>query len=444
MDALIEPQAVLHFVEFVTSGVLPNGKKTDLPLLNPDEFPLFMAPNSKWAPAPFNKADRPVVHKAIQRMTGPEDLSGLAQVGHNIHFLKRRLWGGLAPVPESRWHEKDLNNPENFAIAHEHLTSVIAVFEYLNIPQIRTNMCSTFNKVSDDFAEMQDALNARRKSQGISAEINLTALWEQFIRAQYEVMTSTAHSWVIARVAELRERALETFVTIPAENPDRSEVEKFSRLWSDLLSSTSMADFNIWISMEGYNGFQPPSEIVAGLYNPDLKNMEKNYGFSKVLMERLTTLIEAQNEAAAVEGPSANQSDEARCARVSLGTVVQDELREKIRGKNPSPEPPAQPWVQQLLRAQEATMSLDPSQRQDHGFGLAIYRAADGLSDEQWESLQRDVEAHLSAWSDGVQRADELKPLLKIHWFDSKELGLDTTKPVEAARRFELPNTIFT
>lgn len=89
-------------------------------------------------------------------------------------------------------------------------------------------------------------------------------------------------------------------------------------------------------------------------------------------------------------------------------------------------------------------MSLDPSQRQDHGFGLAIYRAADGLSDEQWESLQRDVEAHLSAWSDGVQRADELKPLLKIHWFDSKELGLDTTKPVEAARRFELPNTIFT
>jgi hypothetical protein len=123
-----------------------------------------MAPSSQWAPAPFNKAALSTVQKAIEQITGPEDLSGLCHIGQNIHFLKSRLWGGLAPVPASRWREKDLNHPDNFTIAHEYLTSVIAVFEYLNIPQIRTNMCDTFNKISGNFGEMQDALNARRKA----------------------------------------------------------------------------------------------------------------------------------------------------------------------------------------------------------------------------------------------------------------------------------------
>jgi hypothetical protein len=83
---------------------------------------------------------------------------------------------------------------------------------------------------------------------------------------------------------------------------------------------------------------------------------------------------------------------------------------------------------------------MDPCERPDFGFGLAIYRAAHKLSDEQWETLQRNLEAHLSAWGDDIQGADELKPLLKLHWFDCKELDPDTTKPVTAARRYDGPN----
>ncbi|KAJ5508996.1 hypothetical protein N7527_011139 [Penicillium freii] len=418
VDALIEPQAVLHFIEFITYGILPNGKKTDLALLNEDEFPLFMAPSSEWAPAPFNKATVSIVEKAMKQLTDREDLKGLCRIGENLQFLK------------------NLNNPDHFTIAHEYLASVIAVFEYLNIPQIRTNMCETFNGVSSDLGEMQEALNAWRKAQGrLSPELNLTALWEQFIRAQYEVMTSTAHSWVLARVAELRERALDSFNAIPGENPDAPELEVVKQRWSDLISVITMADFNIWLSMDGYNGYHPPSEIIAGLHNPDLKNQGKNYGFSKLIVDRLAKCIEAQNAAAAVQGPSANQSDAARRERISISTVVQDELREKIRGRTPSPQPPVQPWIQKLLRVHEASLSLQPWERENYGFGLAIYRAAHMFSDEQWEGLKRDLEAHLSAWGDDVQGADELKPLLKLHWFDCKELGLETFNPVTSARR---------
>ncbi|CAI7572223.1 unnamed protein product [Penicillium palitans] len=436
VDALIEPQAVLHFIEFIAKGILPNGKKTDLALLNEDEFPLFMAPSSEWAPAPFNKVTISTVEKAMKQITDREDLKGLCQIGENLQFLKSRLWGGLAPVPASRWHEKDLNNPDHFTIAHEYLTSVIAVFEYLNISQIRTNMRDTFNGVSGELGEMQEALNARRKAQGgLSPELNLTALWEQFIRAQYEVMTSTAHSWVLARVAELREKVLDGFSAIPGENPDAPEMEVATQRWTDLISVTTMADFNIWLSMDGYNGYHPPSEIVAGLHNPDLKNQGKNYEFSKLIVDRLAKCIEAQNEAATVQGPSANKSDAARRERISISTVVQDELREKIRGRTPSPQPPVQPWIQKLLRVHEASLSLEPWERHNYGFGLAIYRAAHMFSDEQWERLKRDLEAHLSAWGDDVQGADEMKPLLKLHWFDCKELGFETFNPVKSARR---------
>jgi hypothetical protein len=141
------------------------------------------------------------MQKAVERITAPGDLSGLCRIGQNIQFLKSRLWGGLVPVPASRWREKDLNNPDHFTIAHEYMTSIIAVFEYLNNPLIRNTMRDTFNKISGDLGEVQDDLIARRKAEGsLSPDLNLTGHWEQFIRARYEVMTSTAHSWVLARV----------------------------------------------------------------------------------------------------------------------------------------------------------------------------------------------------------------------------------------------------
>lgn len=439
VDALIEPQAVSHFLEFISYGVLPTGKETNLALLNPDEAQLFMTPSAQWAPAPFNQGTLPTMHNMMKRILSPQDSSGLCQIGQNIHSVKSRLGSGFVPVSISRWHEKDLNNPDHFAIAHEYLTSVITVFEYLNIPQIQTNMRDTFNGISDDLRGMQDALNARRKAQNeLSPELNLPALWEEFVRARYEVMTSTAHSWVLACAAELRERTLDSFSALTPENSEGPEMKSCTQRWSDLITIISMADFNIRMSMDGYNGYEKSSEIVAGLRNPDLEIQEKEYGFAELTYERLAKCVEAQNEAAKVQGSSATLSDAARRERLSISTAVQDELREKIRGQSPSPQPPVQPWIQLHFRSQEALMKMPPWERHKYGFGLAIYRAAHKLSDEQWESLQREVEAHFSAWGDGLQRADELKPLLKLHWFDCKELGFDPTNSVAAARRFDL------
>lgn len=125
-------------------------------------------------------------------------------------------------------------------------------------------------------------------------------------------------------------------------------------------------------------------------------------------------MYRGSDEAATVEGLSALQSDAVRRYRISVGTVLQDE-REELRGRVPSPQPRVQPWIQQLIGLQETTSSMQPEERQDNGLGLVIYPVAHKFSDEQWESLQRTLEADFSTWSDGVQRADKLKPLLTLH-----------------------------
>ncbi|KAJ5678854.1 hypothetical protein N7462_007098 [Penicillium macrosclerotiorum] len=436
VDALFEPLFVPHFLEFISSGILPNRKETDLSLLTPDELQLFTAPRAHWAPAPFNQDAPPAIENIMQQILNPEISNGLCQLGQNIHFVKRRLSEGLAPVSASRWQEKDLNNPDHFAVAHEYLTSVLAVFEYLNFPQNRVKMRDTFNNVSKELQIMQDALNARRKAQSnLSPKLELTALWEEYIRARYEIMTSTAHSWVIARAAELRERTLDGLSALGPDKMDGPEMNTFSQQWTDLISVVCKADLQIWITMDGYNDYHPPSEIVGGLYNPDLEKLQTNYGLNEALMDRLTKCIQAQNEAQKIQGPSATQSEAARRERMSISTVVQDELREKIRGRSSAPQQSVQPWIQLLLHTHEAISQMPPSESEKYGFGLAIYCTAHKLSGEQLQSLKQKVEADFSAWGDDVQLADKLKPLLKLHWFDGKELGFDPANTVEAARR---------
>lgn len=81
---------------------------------------------------------------------------------------------------------------------------------------------------------------------------------------------------------------------MPADNPKAPELQVLIQRWSDLLAVTSMADFKIWLPMDGYNGYNPPSEVFAGLHRPDLKNQDLSSGFSKLLMDQLTKCIEAQ------------------------------------------------------------------------------------------------------------------------------------------------------
>ncbi|KAL4950810.1 hypothetical protein BDW69DRAFT_171327 [Aspergillus filifer] len=442
LDTLIDSQTFAQFWEAMATGLLSTGQRTNLPTLNPDELHLFMRPSVEWAPAPFNTSTIPTIVQLAQRLVSEDDTARICRVGQNINSLRSRLMDGFVPMSGARWAEKGLDKPENFDLAIQQLTAVIVVFEYLNMPQVRQNMRDTFNLISDDLKDFENALNARRKIHDPSApELDLTASWVEFTRAKYEVATGAAHSWVLARQAELDKRNTDDRCNVPdVLNKLNSEEIKVYNERSEILTRiTIVADLMIWMSMDGYKGYQPSAQITPGLEYPDLDARRKKY--HENLYEKGYTLLESFI-AHQTEHGTLNTLDGLQ-QRLSVTPLVQEVLRKELRGKLLTHIPPVM-WIESVLVRQKSLAQMDPEKRKQYSLGLAIYRAAyHNISDEEWETIKRNMEAHLADWGDNIPNADKVKPLLKLHWFDCKELGIDPKDTAAVRSHFHqtrLPN----
>ncbi|KAL4908221.1 hypothetical protein BDW74DRAFT_174913 [Aspergillus multicolor] len=179
-----------------------------------------------------------------------------------------------------------------------------------------------------DLQELQDALNARRElqnSNGDFAELNLVGLWGAFIHARYETMIAAAHSWVLSRVAELREHTINELYNAPQANKKMGseELKVYVGRVKDLTEIAACADIMIWMSLDGYAGYQPSAEVTPGLHYPDLEAQRRRY------QERLTELTQAIHmssfESKLQIGPL--QTLAALRIRFSITAAAQDLLR---------------------------------------------------------------------------------------------------------------------
>ncbi|KAL2861829.1 hypothetical protein BJX68DRAFT_223360 [Aspergillus pseudodeflectus] len=425
LDLPIPTHVVSNFMGFACWGDLPNGKKTSLPLMQQEEGMLWMLPPAEWAPAPFNTGAEAVGAKIFLRATNHQGMERVSLVGKNIHAFKTYLMEGLVPLSEAQWRAKDLNNPDRLETAIEYITGVSAVFEYLSIPQVEANLRETFNLVYDDLEELGGALNARRRiHHPHRPDLDLPALWVEFMAARYEVMTSTAHAWMISKVAQLKEQLLDRFCAVAQLPPDQVTAEERGRLeqlWQLLTDITALADVGAWIFMDTYKGYRatPGAGIVPGLHNPDIDILAKAYQprLGELSVSRLNEVIRAQTDAGTFDSAGSLRE------RVSATTYAQDKLRLEMRGPSPT-EPLTPPWIDFLIRDEEEMQKMKP-QEEKHTFGFAIYGAAGKLSDNQWEAVKQKVEDHVASWGEGIKGAGKVKPLLKLYWHDCKELGLD-------------------
>ncbi|KAJ5095354.1 hypothetical protein NUU61_004710 [Penicillium alfredii] len=71
----------------------------------------------------------------------------VSRVGQNIQSVKSRLWKGIIPLSEQRWLEKGLNEPAQFDMACQHVSAVLAAFEYLNQPPVAKSLRDAFKLV---------------------------------------------------------------------------------------------------------------------------------------------------------------------------------------------------------------------------------------------------------------------------------------------------------
>lgn len=212
-------------------------------------------------------------------------------LGKNIQSIKYRLWDGLVPISDQRWKEKGLDQSENFDIACQHLTSVIAVFEYLNRPVVAKNLRDTFNLIWEHWKELDEVNNERRAQNG-KEPVSAADRWSEFIVAHYEMMTSLAHHWVISHVEKLRIpllAGLDGHVRLTRAFPDPIQWQLTDRLHM-LCETASIADITIQLPVYDYMGCNVPSDHPSGVPFAERK---KSYYLQLRILNRTAAAIQA-------------------------------------------------------------------------------------------------------------------------------------------------------
>ncbi|KAH8424957.1 uncharacterized protein LDX57_002703 [Aspergillus melleus] len=424
VDRLLEPQTVAHFLEFCLWGTLPTGKQTSLPKLIPEDVPFIHGPPPPGENTGDNDNSMPIIDRVAQRIGSFADSSRLCLVGKNIHSLKSRLWEGIIPMSEQRWHEKGLHREDNFDVAAQHVSAVVAVFEYLNQQRVATNLRDTFNLIWDHWAEADVLVNRNRETMG-KEKVSITKLWTEYMSAKYEVMTGRAHRWVILHVEALRTpllRTLRLHQPMNEEVVDQIQWKTTDRMHI-LNEIAAVADYTICMPMQGYKGWSGNLPTCAQgtlgerskWYSPQLKLMTR-----EVLFERMSNGTRAPGGLASPVSLHQTAMDQIEC---------QNRLRREIRGE--AVIMPKEPWITSAL--QKLEKKPEPLHESD---GLVIYRITYGQTDEEWSGFLQKFEAHVDDWGRGHTGSSFMKPYLKLHWFDGELLGIPEGDVMAARKHF--------
>ncbi|KKZ60571.1 hypothetical protein EMCG_04748 [[Emmonsia] crescens] len=431
VDLLIPSKTIFHFLNFARRGILPNGKKTKIPIVPLEEVALMGTPYNEWALPPHNDITSAAGQLLMVRIGSEEDPGRLTLVEKPVHAMKARLWDGMAPISEHQWRQKGLNKAENFDYACQYIEDVIVVFDYLNVPLHISHMRETFNYIAQHLADFDEALNNVRSQEGKEPNVNMAGLWVEFIQAKYQVITDLAHSWVIAHVDALREPLLNE---IKAQGPLLLDdnispeqlilVEKLRKL----AGLAAEADYTIYMSTDGYKGGSGPSpEELKGWQNPVLEKRRQTYvdSFSYIQKlpqfkdELLSDLLPIPAETAA----TTTENDLFKT--IDRQIRIQNQQRRLARGEpEPGPRLPVE-WISDIRTSMRELE--DSGQPPVTELGYAIYRLSYGQNpadDSEWAALKGAIENDLASWGDGIDGVEDIKPFLKVKWFDGRELGL--------------------
>ncbi|KAJ5511936.1 hypothetical protein N7453_004039 [Penicillium expansum] len=420
VDRILEPQTIGHFLQFAFGEPLPNGSQPNIERLSEEESS-FLQHDQNFPP---DSDGEPIMTSVMARIGSERDFTRLCMVGKNIQSLKSRLWEGIIPLSDQIWQEKGLDRPEHFDLACQHLTAVIAVFQYLNEPTVRLYLRDTFNYIYEHWTALDAVLNKLRTEQG-KKHVSVAGLWTRYMTAHFEMMTERAHRWVIVHAHTLRAPLLRALLEYrppgdsgPLGQPDALQWKITDSLHT-LTEIIATADFTIMIPMDGYKGYfaAPPrdGDGPAALHAANLQTRGKAYH------ERLRLLTrEAIPRYSA--GPwrdSIPSSGETYHGTAQSQIQGQNKLRKEVRGAPLEPVP-REPWIAACVSKMESGKKEGKQEK----YGLAVYRLTYGQTESEWTEFVRKVEAHVSDWGKGHTGSSAIKEHLKLRWLDGKELGI--------------------
>ncbi|KPM42938.1 hypothetical protein AK830_g3638 [Neonectria ditissima] len=443
VDRIMEPQTVPHFVQFLISGRLPNGEQCALPRPTEDEAFDIAQPFSAWAPAPYNDIRRSAMDTMMVRIGSFEDSARLLSISKELHTMKSRIWEGIMPLSERRWRDLKLDEPDNLDAACQYMAAVTRVFHYLNYPKVKKALRETFNLISDEARTYGDAMNARRaaRADGSYERLNVPALWYEFIKAHYDLVTTTAHRWVVEHVDRLREPVVQELNDHQPEIPGPADARQWllTNKLHDLLENGAHADFAIALPMDGYKG-----SALAALDDVPLNARDNqryceeaitwNTHTSRRKLDYSGRLRYLSRQEAYERGMAQLQSppfsvspapnDPVSLVRIARSMITaQHRARRELRGEAKISEMDL--WFKQVLK--------------EYGnprfeWGYVIYQLSHEHSEEQWTSFKAKFEADVADWGHGMAEIDPVRSMCKVHWLDGGNLGIDDGD-IEAAKR---------
>lgn len=432
VDKIIEPQTLPHFFEAISRPDFPDGKTCDLPRPAFQEFLSMSKPYSSWAPAPYNAITGTAMDRMMARIASFEFTSNLLTVSKELSSMKARIWDGVSPLSSRQWVDKGLDRPENYREACQHIGWVIKVFQYLNHHMVAAKMRDTFNNIHDELRTLDEAINAHRRLNGGEPNVKIRDLWTAYMRAHFDYITNSAHTWVMDRINRLRIPIMEDMRNYVSPTPNTMD----QRRWEladkihDLSENTALADINIILPMHGYNGITPfddseslydessPSIPLSGAHPDPSKRAEQYH----LRLRYLTRLIQQGGDSSTAAFlrlfPTLDPHNEAGTMRtVEAQLQAQAQTRAEMRGEQ---EKMPCFWIADLRRR----LSHDKMQWAYVGYRTSYYD-----DDEKWEKFKKKFEADHMNWGVELGDVEDIRAISKVHWLNTKELGISGDDP---------------
>ncbi|KAJ9194064.1 CAZyme family GH18 [Paecilomyces variotii] len=180
-EHIIEIQTFQRFFYMATTAKLPSGATPNFQPIDCSFFVIDRALDSRLlvgVPSTFLggiESDYPSV-RIMDALGSSTNTADFYLLHEEINGMKARLWRGDAPVEYDKMkaYADNTNAPE---IPLNLIKCVIAVFNYLNKPNVKASMETISNHVRDQFQLTQDAYNFQH-----GTTIDLVAAWDEFIR----------------------------------------------------------------------------------------------------------------------------------------------------------------------------------------------------------------------------------------------------------------------
>ncbi|KAL4879942.1 hypothetical protein BJY04DRAFT_219747 [Aspergillus karnatakaensis] len=414
VDRILEPQTVADFVSFAFGSPLPEGTRPpSLPTLQEDDG------------------------KVLVSIGDEKDPSRMTMVGKNIHALKNRLWEGIVPLSDQRWEEEGLHLEENFDQAYQHLSAVVAVFEYLNADEVQEALRETFNLIYAHWEGLDDELNRKRSEKGGNDTIGVVKLgemWTAYMESKYKVMTNRAHQWVTRHVDELRAPILQGLLDHDSDFEDFGLMIPDSKQWELtnalhlLLEIGVRADYTILMPMVGYKGI--PTSVTDSygpqMYSENLTVRGEAYSqHVKSLSHRIMFQKMIENIDKDTDRPEQTSGEE--YYESALEQVdAQIEARNHLRGDGWG-EDFQEPWISRfmhLIQEEEGEHGNDDDGYSPNDSGFVVYRLTYEQSEAEWADFLQVLQTHIFDWGSGQTGTELVKPYLKLHWIDGQAIGL--------------------